>query len=277
MKIFVLAIVFLSLHATSHSRLVSDEQAALLKKYQMDSSYIKEFPFSKYRIVESQSQGKFYVDGSDYIKNTLASNRTWEPQIVGLIRKYVKPGTVVIDIGAHIGTHAITMSQSVKEGVVIAFEPQAKIHRELVMNLRLNRCDNVLRVQSAVGEKDGFAYLEPLRSYNEGYRSISSKRPMEKVPLVTLDSFGLTSVSFIKIDVESYELEVLQGAYETIMKNKPVMIIEIGGGKAREQEENIDSKKHLADVIGMLENVFHYQVTPISLSTGDYLAIPFPL
>ncbi|MBM3192353.1 MAG: FkbM family methyltransferase, partial [Chlamydiae bacterium] len=146
--------------------------------------------------------------------------------------------------------------------------------RELIMNLQLNNCENVVPVHSALGSQTGTAYLEPERPNNQGYRCITSKRPTEQVSLVTLDSFQLTSISCIKIDAESYELEVLKGAYNTIMNNKPVIIIEIGGGWSREQEENIDPKEHLAAVIDMLENVFNYTVTTISAVTGDYLAIP---
>jgi FkbM family methyltransferase len=157
---------------------------------------------------------------------------------------------------------------------VLAFEPQAKIHRELVLNLELNDCKNVIPIHAALGAENGNAYLEPIRPKNEGYRCISSKNKNEKISVLKLDNLQLSPVSCIKIDAESYELELLRGAHQTIMSNKPVIIIEIGGGWSREQEENIDPKEHLAAVINMLENVFNYNVTTISAITGDYLAIP---
>jgi FkbM family methyltransferase len=274
--LFIIATFGLHLHAQAFNhQLINDDQLLLLKYYQLDPSFLKEFPFPAYQVVNSTCQGKFFIDGRDYIKDTLSSPQGWEREIVELIQKYVKPNTVTVDIGAHIGTHTMMMSRCVqKDGVVIAFEPQAKLHRELIMNLQLNNCENVIPVHSALGAQNGVAYLEPERPNNQGYRCITSKQPIEQVTLATLDSFRLTSVSCIKIDVESYELEVLKGAYNTIMNNKPVIIIEIGGGWSREQEENIDSKEYLAAVIDMLENVFNYNVTTISAVTGDYLAIP---
>jgi len=274
--LFMIVTFCLHFHAQAiNHRLINEEQFSILKQHQLDPSYLKEFPFPAYRIINSTCQGKFYIDGRDYIKDTLSSPQVWEPEIVRLIQKYTKPNTIAVDVGAHIGTHTMMMSRCVKKnGVVIAFEPQAKLHRELIMNLQLNDCGNVIPVHCALGANNGIAYLEPERPNNQGYRCITSKRPTEQIVLATLDSFQLTSISCIKIDAESYELEVLQGAYNTIMNNKPVIIIEIGGGWSREQEENIDPKKHLAAVIDMLETVFNYNVITISATTGDYLAIP---
>ena|SRR3990167_5269170 len=276
MKSIFILIAFLQIHVQAvNSKLIDNKQTALLKQYQLESSYLEEFPFSEYQIINSFCQGKFYIDGCDYIKGVLAAGHIWEPEIAELIKRYVKPNTIVIDVGAHIGTHTMMLSRCVQnEGVVIAFEPQAKLCRELSMNLQLNQCANVIPIHCALGTHSGVVYLEPVRPNNEGYRCITSKRPTEQVALVMLDAFQLTPVSCIKIDAESYELEVLKGAYHTIMNNKPVIIIEIGGGWSREQEENINPKQYLKDVMDLLENVFNYRIVAISTVTGDYLAIP---
>jgi hypothetical protein len=49
------------------------------------------------------------------------------------------------------------------------------------------------------------------------------------IPLKTLDSFGFEEVDFIKIDVEGYELSVVKGAKETLLREKPFMVIEQKG------------------------------------------------
>ena len=53
---------------------------------------------------------------------------------------------------------------------------------------------------------------------------IEDKNGDEKIR--TLDSFNLSNISFIKIDVEGYEINLLKGAYETIKRDKPVIFIE---------------------------------------------------
>lgn len=277
---FLLFVAFVFLHVHLQSidfQSFSDSQLSLLQANQMKSEVIAEFPFSAYEVIHSASQGSFYVDvpNLDFIKAILSSNQTWEPEILQLIQSCTQPNTIMIDIGAHIGTHTMAMSRSIKEnGLVLAFEPQAKIHRELVLNLKLNQCENVIPIHAALGAENGEAYLEPVRSDNEGYRCISSKRLAERISVLKLDDFQLFPVSCMKIDAESYELEILQGAYDTIMRNKPTIIIEIGGGWSREEEENIDPKKHLATVIDVLESVFNYEVTLIPGRRWDYLAIP---
>lgn len=54
---------------------------------------------------------------------------------------------------------------------------------------------------------------------NTGYQRVS-------VPQVTLDSYNFTDVDIIKIDVEGYELQVLEGATQTIANNRPIVQIE---------------------------------------------------
>jgi len=63
------------------------------------------------------------------------------------------------------------------------------------------------------------ASLNP-RKRNEGARSVS-------VPQRTLDSYGFTNVGFIKIDVEVFERAVLSGSRETILRERPVLQVEI--------------------------------------------------
>lgn len=190
-----------------------------------------------------------------------------------VIYRHVKEDSIAIDVGAHIGIHTITMSSRVGEkGKVIAFEPQKKIHRELIMNCKLNNCLNVIPLYTAVGEYNGIAYLGREEEDNEGGRHISSKYPTEIVPMVTLDQFHLDNISFIKIDVESYEKEVLEGAIETILQNKPAILLEIGGGREREKEEGIDPKEYHLAVINILENVLNYTVNRIE--GRNFLALP---
>lgn len=277
MRIMLLALILISpLYSQITNReLLNEEQLLQFQEHQLDPAYLDEFPFSEYRIVRSRRQGFFYIDKGDFIKDILASGMPWENSVIDLIRQYVRPHTIAIDVGAHIGSHILALSKCVKkDGVVIAFEPQAKINRELVFNSKLNKCENVIAVHAALGAKGGSAYLEPVRPDNEGYRCISALQQVEKITLLTLDEFYITGVSFIKIDVESYELEVLKGALDTIMRNRPVIVIEIGGGISKLQEENIDPKQHLFTVIDMLENVCNYEVTVISANSNDYLAIP---
>ncbi len=236
----------------------------------------EEFPFENYEICSVPLQGSFYVDiDRDWIKGRLKKGETWEKHTLEIIQKYTFAGATVLDIGAHIGLHTVTLSRCVGEGGrVIAFEPQKKIYQELCQNLSLNSCYNVTPLCVALGEKEGFAYLGEIDPANEGGRYISNRHFVEKIPLVSLDELELEHISFIKMDAENYEEEILKGGYKTLMRDRPILYIEIGGGILKQAEEKTSARKHLKRVLLMLDKVFNYEV---SLVYGrDYLALPRP-
>ena len=248
------------------------EQFELLNQYRPQS--IGNFAFENYEICHVQGQGYFYIDSRrDWIKKRLYEGQMWEKHIVDLIYRYLRPNTVALDIGSHIGIHTIVLSHCIGDnGKVIAFEPQKKIYKELCMNLNLNFCKNVIPICAALGDREGIAYLGKEDGDNEGGRFISFQHLIEPISMITLDQLGLKNVSFIKMDVENYEGEVLRGAYKTIMVNRPIIIVEIGGGNIKQAEENIDSNEHLRKILNYFEVDLNYD---ISLIYGrDYLAIP---
>ena len=268
-----------------HSNLSHEEKDAKLKECfalsatsadlsETDLEYIKTFPTSQYEVFHAKGQGLFYLDAvNDVIKNELKAGRLWEPAIDKVIQRYVKTNTIALDVGAHIGTHTVTMSRAVgKGGGVFAFEPQRKIFRELFLNLKMNGCENVKPLHLALGAENRYIYLDDPVANNEGSRFIAYGAGSEKVVLKTLDSFHLDNISFIKVDVENYEEAFLDGAKETIARCKPVMLIEILGNCVLTPRYGYDYKKiKTKETIAKLERL-GYTVT--NFGGDDYLAIP---
>jgi FkbM family methyltransferase len=237
-----------------------------------DRLFIEAFPWDQYHICNVPRQGLFCIDTTaDVIKETLSRGFSWEASTDDIIRKYVVPGTIVLDIGAHIGTHTVTMSRAVgNKGVVIAFEPQKKIFRELYKNLEINRCFNVKPVHGALGAEEKVAFMGTPEPNNEGGRSVEDSGP-EKVLMRTLDSYNLSNVSFIKMDVENFEDEVLKGASNTLLKNRPILFLEIQGNWVVVSRRGVNRAEKIRGTILKLEKL-GYQV---SLFSGDdYIAIP---
>ncbi len=197
-----------------------------------DEELFYNFPYHHYKIVTVGNLGKFYIDDiDDCIKNFLRQGIPWEARVAALLKKNSRKNSIVLDIGAHIGTHTMSLSEAVgPNGTVIAFEPQRKIFSELVQNILLNDCRNVLVYRAAVGEREDVVEMQPSYPNNEGATQLGSGG--DPVPMMTVDSLHLTNVSLIKIDVENYEDFVIDGALETIMNNRPVIAIEIMGHKA---------------------------------------------
>ncbi len=238
-------------------------------------NYIKEFPFTNYEVFSVQSLtgiDSFCIDDiPDFIKTELRSGKTWESHLEPYFIKYCKPGSTALDIGAHIGTHSLTMSRCVgPKGKVIAFEPQPKAMRELVVNMAINQADNIDYFWGGASRIHEQMTLNIPNPQNEGGVSLGSGtgRSIEVIPL---DLMNLSNVSLIKIDVEGMEESVLLGAKETIEKNKPAMIIEICGGNVPEKS-NPEIRAEILRRIKLVES-FGYKVMRLC-DSSDYLALP---
>lgn len=232
---------------------------------------IRGFPADAYQLFSVPKNGFFYLDGiDDFIKNHLKKGETWEGNIQKLIHQYAKPGTTVLDVGAHIGTHTLTMAHAVgNSGQVFAFEPQPKIFRELFLNMAVNNLKNVSFYWAGIGDREGIIELGPLNETNEGGSGLYGGTGQE-VQLLTIDSLNLTNVSLIKIDVEGMEEQVLAGARETILANRPVILIEIMGGHDFGQTSR-DARHQILHTIDKIEEL-GYKVT--QLWRHDWIAIP---
>lgn len=250
---------------------LSQKQSLL---YLSDAAYIGNFPFKQYRKVKVKSQGTFFIDDiDDTIKNCLRSKRPWEIQNKRIIEKYVKRGSLALDIGAHIGTHTVTMSQMVGNlGLVIAFEPGRAIHRELCYNLAVNSCRNVIPVRCAIGKEESVINVVTSHPNNQGgCYVVESDEGENLAALLPLDALKLDNISFIKIDVENLEADVLDGARETILRNRPVMLIEVQGNGERpaQLEEDTEEMARIS-----IEKIRGLGYKLLNVSNHDYLAFP---
>jgi FkbM family methyltransferase len=142
-------------------------------------------------------------------------------QDTSFLRRYLKPGDKVVDVGANIGFLALISSRAVGEsGRIIAIEPHPKIFRFMCANITLDGATNISPVNCAVGEHSGETLLSDVRS--DDLNAISSTGI--SVPMELLDSLTreIDEIALLKIDVEGYEKFVLSGAHLTIAKTRCV-------------------------------------------------------
>lgn len=133
--------------------------------------------------------------------------------------EYVKNFHTAIDGGAHQGIWTKYLQTKFKE--VYAFEPEPRNYSILE-----TVADNPINM--ALGNKGGWIKLLP-GPENTGQYYIDPEYNKGEIEMAPLDLWGFDSVGFIKLDVEGYELFVLQGAIETIMNSKPVILFEDNG------------------------------------------------
>lgn len=165
-----------------------------------------------------------------YIGRSLDEYGEFSDEEVELFRQLLKPGDVVIEAGANIGSHTVPLAQFVgPTGSVHAFEPQRVLFQMLCANAALNSLHNVHARQVALGAEDGEISVPTLdynRPNNFGGLSLGGEHPGETVPLGTIDGLGLSRVELIKVDVEGMEAEVLKGGRGTIERLRPILYVE---------------------------------------------------
>jgi FkbM family methyltransferase len=147
-----------------------------------------------------------------------------------LIPLFCRRDKISIDVGANMGIFAFAMQRYSR--AVIAFEPNT----DLWPYLRRFLSGKVRLEDAALSSGAGQAEFRVVAD-NTGVATIEAKNPLSmidesssivtrSVTTRTLDSFALSDVSFIKIDVEGHEEAVLAGAVQTIAANRPAVLVE---------------------------------------------------
>lgn len=160
-----------------------------------------------------------------------------------------------LDIGAHVG--AVSAYLSRKFNRVFAFEAVPSTFEFLRKNTEA--LPNVEALNLAVGPEEGEVYFAHYNTHGQ-LSHVASKQDEPKTSRVgpiqvrPVDSMDLGTVSFIKIDVEGYELPVLEGARKTIERDRPLILVEQGGndekhfGRPRDEAsaflENLGMRRH---------------------------------
>jgi len=159
----------------------------------------------------------FSLELPDGDKASIWNDGDYEPVETALFQRELTPGSVVFDIGAHVGYFSILFSRLVGEsGRVFAFEPDPINFSLLQRNLASNACHNVTVRQAAVSDRTGPAELFrcPFNSgMNRLYGSVICSSDHVAVNTVALDALAeeLPTPDWIKLDVEGYELRALSG------------------------------------------------------------------
>jgi len=188
-------------------------------------------------VVTERIDGHQIGINSDYID--LLKGQGYEKGTTRVFTELVKEGMNVVDIGANVGYYTLLAARRVgPSGKVYAFEPEPQNFKLLIENIQLNGYENVVAVQKAVSNRAGTASLF-LGLRGSGSHSLLSSRDYGKetiaIETVTLDEFfekeGSPAIQVIKMDIEGWEMEALDGMRKLIRLNSPLkMIVEFYTG-----------------------------------------------
>lgn len=187
-----------------------------------------------------------YYKNDIYICSALKERKTiFEHDLVfDYLEDIVKNSSVIIDGGAHAGSHTILYKHINPDVVIHAFEPQAKMFELLQHNVEANKLSNVFLYNLAIANKDLDVNLgttvfdivngELINFENLTYGGedgfnlggIGIGHGGESIHTTTIDGLQLDACDFIKLDLEGAESIALYGAINTLKKFKPVILFE---------------------------------------------------
>jgi FkbM family methyltransferase len=159
-----------------------------------------------------------------------------------LMSERLRRGGDFVDVGAHIGMYTVRAALELRgRGRVLAFEPNPSARAQLVENLALNGCTNVVVVAAAVGNEAGEATLHVPASPDPSFSSLEAGRFDEGEPVVVTVTTVDAAVaehdivpSVVKIDVEGRETAVVRGMAETLATIRPTVLVEVSDKSAPE-------------------------------------------
>lgn len=224
-------------------------------------------PFKGQRLCVNRQHEKYFWFG------------THEPDVQWAVKRAVRPGMIVYDVGGHVGFFSIALARLVgPRGRVFAFEPYPPNVARLRAAVAANRLSNLEVIPLAVSadcgaSRFGVARASTMGKLLEGQADTGADALT--VETVSIDAFvyvqGHPSPDLIKIDVEGAESGVLEGARMHLQQGRPILIIEIHG------ERQAAAVAEILDRCAYSVRALTGEPLPASpdrLRPGHYLAYP---
>lgn len=174
--------------------------------------------------------GRFLCFRRDaYVGASLLTYGEWSEFELATLLRLVRPGFVVVEIGANIGAHSVPLARRAgRSGRFFAFEPQQGAFGLLAANLAINGLHHAQLWPMAAGAATGFAPI-PLPDYEApgNFGGVSLGAGAGRAPVVELGEFlDLERLDLLKIDVEGMEIDALSGAAALIRRTRPLIYLE---------------------------------------------------
>jgi len=142
----------------------------------------------------------------------------------------IKKEEILLDIGANIGYYTLIAAKKARKGKIYAVEPVKENIKVLKENIDLNDCKNCLIFALAISSRNAKSniYVHEKKNWSS-FNKLPGKSKKQLTRTMTLDKFIKNEInkvpSFIRMDVEGHELEILIGAKNTLKNAKKLRIM----------------------------------------------------
>lgn len=220
--------------------------------------------------------GNYYLPDNapnDIVINSMKNGIYFEGEILKIAEQHIKPNTAVLDVGSNLGQMSIYFSKLTgPNGKVYAFEADDYIFEVLKKNIDANKCSNIQPIFGAVYNIEDKIFHFPKQDFVKfgaygSYGLVPNTDIGREVKSLTIDSLGIEEpVSFMKVDIQGSDLFALQGAENTIRKNKMPIIFEF------EQQFQKDFNTTFQDYVEFVDHI-SYKFTE-TVNDINYLIQP---
>lgn len=229
--------------------------------------------------------GSIFYFRNDHWFTSSGNHKIFEEDLIlSALSRIIKPAKVVLDIGAHAGSHSVVYSHLNSNLSILAFEPQKRMFDLLQYNIDFSNLANVHPFNLAVGHKSGNTTLDAIvhEPGNDIVLTYDMEAPAnfggvglgpggEEVEMIAIDDLKIENCDFIKIDVEGAESLVLLGGIETIRKFRPHIFFESNHTHMTQQTlKSLGIDQALPDARQMLKELGYSQI--IKVDDSNYLA-----
>jgi FkbM family methyltransferase len=182
-------------------------------------------------ILQGKLRGKKIIVGSSQHGCWLGSYEYHERL---LFESLIKEGSVVFDLGAHVGYYSLLSSVLVGQtGKVFAFEPLPRNLFYLNKHIQINKINNVTVIDAAVSDSSGWTFFDEIPGNVGSFKGQISPKGKLKVRTVGLDDLikrrETPIPNFVKIDIEGNELLALSGAKSLLANAHPTLFLSTHG------------------------------------------------
>jgi FkbM family methyltransferase len=202
----------------------------------------------------------------------------WSPngydrQAITLVKHYVKPGHVFVDLGANVGYYSLIAAKLVgPRGRVVAVEADPENNDRLQTNIVLNNFHQVVSVSKGVADRQGVLQLHRDLGHNQGAHTFANGAASSAGPQVQVDTLDrilqevdVSQVDFIKLDIQGFEARALKDS--EVFQHRPIIMTEVA--EAELALAGSSKEEYLSLLLS-----HGYSIHPIHKDPLNYLCLP---